>query len=431
MSSFALSVRKIRQNLVTALSSTVIAGVLGLATLAINTRSLAVAEVGTIAAVQAYALLVSGLLTLSTHLPLMRMGTDAIEGGRTDELQALVRYALRLDITAGAASSFVTVLLAGWGGDVIGISGSIQEGLAIYAIPMLFSGLSSANGLLRLVDRFDVMRTVEVAGASLLLLAILALSLAGAPLRAYLFAYACVFGLTFLVRYVSARAVLRRRFGKPPFSSGLQPELKRQFRGFAASSSLGSSIDTLRNNVDVIAATSLFGREGAGIYGVAKQASGTVRKFSSFTSLVSFVEFSRMTTRGEIDERRRLFTHLLKICAGIGAAALLAAALFGRPALSYGFGAEYSKGYWPFLMLVGAAALQFVMNPVSMHVQITRGGLPAMMCNLVGLVAFGAFLFPLAWLFGLQGIAAASVVYFLVSMLSGAWLIRPRDGSGK
>jgi O-antigen/teichoic acid export membrane protein len=421
---FSRSLIQIRKNLVTAMSSTVLVGLIGLATLAINTRVLTLEEVGTLAAVQAYALLISGLLTLSTHLPLMRMGTQAVEDGRTGELHALVRLALLLDVFAGIAAAVVTALCAGPAGSLLGINPDIRFGLSLFAGAMLFSGLSSANGLLRLTDRFDALRTVEVSAALLLFVAVVILAFTDAALDAFMAAYAVVFGLTFLARYLIARRVLARKFPKAEPLVQLERARKREFAGFALTSSLSSTIDALRNNLDVVAASSLLGREAAGIYGVAKQASGAVRKFASFSSLVSFVEFSRMTARGELEERARLFRHVLKICGLIGLAAVAAAILVGRPALTYGFGASYAAGYGVLIILVVAAALQFQMNAISMHVQITHGGMPAMMCTLLGLLAFIASIVPLASVFGLDGISGASVIYFLVSILAGAWLIK-------
>jgi O-antigen/teichoic acid export membrane protein len=64
------------------------------------------------------------------------------------------------------------------------------------------------------------------------------------------------------------------------------------------------------------------------------------------------------------------------------------------------------------------------MYPVSMLVLIDRGGTPSMMCSLVGLIAAGLSLLPLAWAFGLVGVAFASIVYLVVTMAVGVWMIR-------
>jgi O-antigen/teichoic acid export membrane protein len=423
-SSFNVALNQLKENLATAVSSTVLAGIIGLVTLAINTRVLSLPDIGSIASVQAYVTLIVGILSLSTHLPLMRMGTTAIEEKRIDELHALIRHALLLDLAVGLAAAVATLLFATSVGALLGISPGIRAGLLIYAAPVMLFSLSSGNGLLRLVDRFDVMRTVEVSGALCLLAAVLGLAFIDAPVSAYFLAYAAVYGLSQLARYLLARKALRKRFGREEGAGALAPGKRREFFGFAVSSSLGSTIDTIRNNADLVVVSSLFGKEGAGIYGVAKQMSGAVRKFTSFSSLVSFVEFSRMTVRGELDERARLFRHVFRICAAIGLAAVFGALIVGRPLLIHAFGPQYSAAYWPFVALVLAAALQFLMYPVSMLVQIIRGGMPAMMCNLAGLLAFGLSLLPMAWAFGLLGVAIASSVYLVVTMFAGALMIR-------
>jgi O-antigen/teichoic acid export membrane protein len=173
----------------------------------------------------------------------------------------------------------------------------------------------------------------------------------------------------------------------------------------------------------VLTVNSLFGSTGVGIYAVAKQVSGAIRKFSSFSSLVSFVEFSRMTARGEYRERARLFQHVLAISAAVGAVAVVAVTILGEPILVYGFGPKYAAGYWTLVALMVAAAAQFVMNPVNMRVQIVRGALPAMMCNVAALAAFGLSLLPLAWGLGPEGVAVALIVYSLVVIGVGGWLI--------
>lgn len=426
-STFSAALTQIRRNLVTVMSSTVIAGLIGLATLAVNTRVLGVAEIGTIAAVQGYALLVAGLLTLSTQLPLMQMGTQAIERDAIPELYALVRYALVLDLLMGITAVVAVGLCVGPVGEWLGIGTYIREGLAFFALAMLFSTFASSNGLLRLIDRFDLLRTIEVSGALSLFVAVVVLGALEAPLDYYLAAYALVFGATACLRYLSARLALSRRYPRPMSRETLSSEQRRSFFRFALNSSFAVTIETVRNNGDVVAVSSLFGREAMGVYAVAKQAAGAIRKFSGFTSLVSFVEMNRLIARGETAESRRVFEHLLKVCAFVGGIAFLTAIVVGEMALRLAFGPTYAEGYWILVILVAAAGIQFVMNPVSMFVQIDRGAFVQMMCNLAGFVVFAASLVPLAMWVGPEGVAVASVLFFLVATLASAWLIRPAE----
>jgi O-antigen/teichoic acid export membrane protein len=420
------ALRQIGRNFTTALSSSILVGILGLLTVAANTRALPIADIGTLIVVQAYANLITALLTFTTQLPLIRMGVYAIEHGEIDRLHGLVRFALLLDMLAGVGASALALLLAVSAGAWLGLTDQVRFGLLIFAPALLFGGLSSGNGILRLVNRFDVMRTVDVGVAGVTLLGVLALWVVHAPLWQYFFVYSVAVGLLPLSRYAAARLVFRRQYPITGERKPLSVKDRRDFFAFAVQSSLASTIETFRVNADTVIASRLFSHEVVGIYGVAKQLSGVVRKFANFPSLIAYAEVGRMVARKDMAGSRALVTRVCLLVGAFGAACVIGAILLGRPALGILFGPGYVPGYVPLILLMIAATLQLVHNPISMYVQVLRGGAPVLYANGAGLLAFATVVACFVSWFGILTIAAAHSIFFLVVI--AAFLLTLRRG---
>lgn len=391
-------------------------GILALLTAAINARALSLGDFGSLVLVQSAATLIVGLASFSTHLGIMRFGAIAVERDDPAALFGLVRLARRLDLGAGLIAGSIALACFGPVGGLLGFSQEMRLGMAYFAVGLLFSGFYSGLGLLRLQDRFEIIRSFEVGGSFFLLLAAVVLWAVDAPLLAYLAAYAIYVGGVPFLRYLVALRVLHRAYSPPDGPARLKPDERRAFIRFSLGSSVWASLELLRAQADTIIAGILFSNEMVGIFGAAKQVSGAVRRFSELASVVSFAEVGRLEARGEHRESSAIVGRVVRISVGVGVAAVLVTLVAGKQLLFYGFGPEFVAGSAVLVILMIGAALQFVFSPLIMYAQILRGARLPLIASIAGLVAFGGSILLLAGPFGLSGIAAGNVAFFIVAI---------------
>lgn len=421
---FKASFGRIKRNFGLAVSSSVAAGVLALLTVAVNARALSLDDLGHLVIVQSLAMLINGLGSFGTHLAIARSGAVAAERGNVADLYGIVRYARVLDLIAGLFAASLALLGAGPVGEALALSAPVRTGLAYFAGALLLSPLYSGLGILRLINRFGVISIVEVAGAAALFLAAVVLWLLDAPLTAYFAVYAVVFGGVPLVRYIVGLRILKAEYQAPSGRHRLSKEDRREFLRFAAGSSVWSSLELLRAQADTLIAGYLFSPGAVGVFGVAKQIAGAVRRFSEMAAGVSFAEIGRLEARGQLRESRALVRRICILSVAVGALAVLGAAVVGRPLLLYGFGPQFVSAYWALVILTLGAALQFVASPIVMYVQILKGAGVPLMATILGLILFAAVAVLLGPSFGIAGIAWANPAFFVVVIAVGLVVIR-------
>lgn len=423
-SPFKASFDRIKRNVGLAFFSSVAAGVLGLLTIAVNARALSLHDLGNLVIVQSLAMLINGLGSFGSHLAVIRSGLVAAEQGNAADLYGIVRFARLLDLFAGIFAALLALLVAGPAGEAFALSATVRTGMAYFAGALLVSSLYSGLGILRLMNRFGVISTVEVASAIALFLAAVILWLLDAPLTAYFAVYALVFGGAPLARYVIGLRILRAEYSAPAGRHRLSRKDSRDFLRFAAGSSVWSSLELLRSQADTLIAGYLFTPAAVGIFGVAKQIAGAARRFSELASGASFAEIGRLEARGELRESRALVTRICALSALVGGVAIVGAAIFGKPLLHYGFGPQFVTAYAALVILTVGAALQFVASPIVMYVQILKGAGIPLLATALGLIVFAVVAFLLAPGFGIAGIAWANPAFFLVIIAIGAIVIR-------
>jgi O-antigen/teichoic acid export membrane protein len=174
-----------------------------------------------------------------------------------------------------------------------------------------------------------------------------------------------------------------------------------------------ATADTVRSNGDSLLVGAAVSVEAAGIYNVAKQLAGILRKLNTVYASAAFPEISSLSAHGEEENAALVRRRMLWVGGAIGVVAVAAALVIGRPVIGLLFGPRFEAAWLPLVILTAAAAAQLISHTLSMYVQVYVG--PERLFR-VYLVAIGIFViaaFPLTSAFSISGTALAQLLFSL------------------
>ena len=406
--------RRLGRNMAWLAGGTGGAALLGMLAVAFNARALTAREFGLLVLLQTSVLALRGLTTLLTQQPVIHIGSEALDEGDRARLGRVIGLALLYDFGGALAASALGVTALLLGGEAIGITGELHRHAFVFAAALPFMGYLTANGIFRLLDRFDLMSALQSGSALLLVTAAGALYWIGAPFSAYVWTWAIYLAASAQVPLWTALWLARRHDIHVSFRLGeLSSADRAKVSAYCWSSWGVTLVDTLRTQGDALLVGAMVGVEAAGFYNVAKQVAGVLRKVTDMYSSATFPEIATLRARGDAAASRQLRRRL--ILAGIAALVVGVAgiALVGRPLLGWVFGPGFVAGYGALVLLVAAAGVQLVAHTQANYVQIYLTPGKLFPIYLTALLAFLGAVFVGLQGFGITGGAAGQLAFSL------------------
>jgi len=179
-----------------------------------------------------------------------------------------------------------------------------------------------------------------------------------------------------------------------------------------------ATAETLRSNGDSLLVGAMVSVEAAGIYNVAKQLAGVLRKANGIYASAMFPEVSALSSRGEAESAESVRTRILLLSAVVGIIAIVAAVLLGRFVLVQLFGSRFEPAYLPLIILTAAAASQLISHTLSMYVQVYVGPERLFRTYALAIAIFLIAVIPLTSLFSINGTALAQVLFSIALIYS-------------
>lgn len=381
-------------------------------TAVLNARALSVWEFGTLVLLQSGTLLVSTFMAFSTQQPIIKLGATALADGDLARLGRIVRLGLMVDMVAAVAASAIgfTILFASrrW----LGLDDDLTGSAGLFAASLLFGGYLSATGVFRLLNRFGLLSLIQAGCAAGLLAVTAYLYATAAPFEAYCWAWVVYYALnTQLPLIVGLR--LGHRAGIPLGRAGgkLERSDVRTFIAYCWTTWGMSTVETFRSNGDSLLAGAVVSVEAAGIYNVAKQLAGVLRKLNTVYASAAFPEISNLSAQGRDASANLVRVKMLWIGGAVGSVAVGAALIVGRPILGLLFGPEFEAAWIPLVILTGAAAAQLISHTLSMFIQVYVGPERLFHLYLLAIVPFVAVVFPLTSALSITGTAIAQLLF--------------------
>ena len=169
---------------------TVIAGLMGLASIALTARAIGPSDFGTLVIVMTYASIVDRLLNFQSWQFLIKNGANALEQKDKYRFRRQVKFSALLDSVSSALSTIVAISIAGIVGYLIDWS-TYEINLAMaYSITIFFHLSGMPTGVLRLFDQFKTLATQKILLAAFNLLGVFIAWKFGGELPHFLLAFA-------------------------------------------------------------------------------------------------------------------------------------------------------------------------------------------------------------------------------------------------
>jgi O-antigen/teichoic acid export membrane protein len=392
----------------------VVAALFMMLAVVLSARALSPREFGLLVLFQSATLMVATLMSFSTQQPVIKLGASAQAQGDLDHLGRIIGLGLLIDtgaamVAALGAFAFLT-LGRGW----IGIADDELGVAALFAASLLFSGYLTSNGIFRLLNRFALLSMIQAGCAAAILAATAYFYVRHAPFQAYCSAWAAFFVLNsqmplFVGIYLARQAGVRITFAPATMPRGET----RTFLAYCWTTWGVATVEALRSNGDSLLVGATVSVESAGVYSVAKQLAGVLRKLNSVYASAAFPEISALSAHGEHQAAGRVRRRMSAVGALVGGLAIVGALVVGRLVLGVLFGARFEVAYVPLVILTAAAAAQLITQTQTMYVQVYAGPEKLFRAYMFAIAIFLAAALPLTLSLSIAGTAIAQLLFTL------------------
>lgn len=414
---------RIRKNMLTLLVSSGLATLLTFGTVALNSRALGAEGLGIVTLLQGYIGLVAGLFSIGTQQPIIRLGSDYWRDGQAERISSLIMLGIVVDIAAAtiAGAVAVTVLVFFFPGD--SVYADLTPFVMIYALTAFFSGIGTMIGVLRLFDQFYLIGLITIGHAALNLAGSAAFFLLQVDIENYIIFFATTLLLSHLAHFGFGLGVLRSNgiFLKLALLVTIEKPAVQELFSYAWTTWSTSTLNTIRNRLDIVLLGIFGGVTAVGIYGVARQLTGMLNKLSNAATSAVFPEVARLATSADDELARILWRRLAWIGLGAGLLVTLLIHFVGPVILRLGFGADFEQGSMALTLLFFSASVMLSASTFGGFIQAFVSPRMLLAVYVASTVAFlaGSTLIVLDW--GLLGAALAQVAFsvslFLLSVL--------------
>ena len=403
--------------------SRVVAALCGLATLAMAGRGLGLILLGTLILITSYAKAASGIAKFQSWQLVVRYGGRGVANDDPEDFKTVTGFAFTLDVLSGVAGMIGAALLLPFVGRWVGISDQYLWLGLLYCTQLPTMGAATPNGVLRVLDRFDLISWAGTATPISRAILVAIAFAAGASFPVYVgIWYVTDLGGDLYTWYLSWREMRRHGLLK-----GITPTLRpHSLPGawkFAINVNLAASVQTVWGPIARLVVGGLLGPAGAALFRVASSLADSAQKPADLLGRAFYPEIVRMDLSS-----RKPWKLMFRGTALVGAVAVVAIGLLligGKPLVALIFGKAFTGAYAPLVILMAIPLLGIISFPLSPMLYAFGHSSGPLKAKLLGSVVFFALIAPLSWAFDIVGAAIALVLGNAVNVLVMLVLLRP------
>ena len=341
------------------------------------------------------------------------------ESGDSARAAAVFKSASYLEM-GGAIIAFILIMvLAPLGATYIAHDSSLTPMFRIYGTIVLANLISeSANGLLQIFDRFQVMAIITTIQSTVTLALIVVAFFSDAGLVAILLAYMCgkiigALGITVAALWQAGK-VWGKKWWRTPVAL-LAPQ-RKSLLTFAFSTNISSTISLVAKDSEVLWVSAFLGTTQAGYYKLALALSNLLQLPVSPLPKATFPELSREIARHSWDNVRYVLRQGSRLAATYSIPMTIGLVIFGSWLISTFYGSEYLPAYPALvILLVGYTFVNiFYWNRVAL-LSLGRPIFPTIV-NLVGMIIKVAGIILLVPQFGYLAFAGLLTGYYIFTV---------------
>ena len=387
--------------------SKAVAGIAGIATLAFAGRGLGVEMLGMLILITSYAKAASGLSKFQSWQLIIRYGGKVLADGDPEEFKSSTGFAFALDAVSGVGGMIIAVMLLPFLGKWFGITDQYLWLAVIYCTLLPTMGAATPVGVLRALDRFDLISWQSSSYPIVRAILAGAAFAANAPLETYVAIWFVTDLGGDLFFWFLAWRELRRRGLLEGIRPTLKPDSLPGAWRFAIHVNLTASLTVAWGPIARLVVGGLLGPSGAALFRIASSLTDSAQKPSDLLARAFYPQVVRMDLRSK--KPWKLMLRGTALAGSVGIAAILLLLAVGKPLIQLIFGKEFVGAYPIIIVLIIAPLLAIISFPLpSMLYALDRADAP-LKARLIGTIIFFLIIAPLAWTFGVIGAAMAFV----------------------
>jgi O-antigen/teichoic acid export membrane protein len=398
--------------------------------MAIAARSLGASTLGVLVLIQAFAQFLGDVVEFQSWQTVLHYGARPLAEGRKRDFQRVLRLSLVLDVASGVVAVALGVAGAIVFADQLGWGAAETPTAAVYMVSIIFMVSATPLGVLRLVDRFDVLARQAALNAAIRVVGGLVALVVSPTLEGFLIAWAAgtagawvyLAGSAFLE--LRRRALLEQFSWRGPLAQGL-PGVWR----FAWNTNLASTLDVAFTHVVTLMVGAMIGPSQAAFWRVGRQVADAIAKPAKLLTPALYPELARLRADNQHAAMWRLARNVGLLAGSVGVVLLAVSAAFGPGLLTLVLGQAFAPAAAVMTWQVAAAVVGVFALPLEpMLISLGKPG-AAVRVRLAVSATFLALLPFLVTRFGLIGAGAGLGAAAVALALGMLWFILRENGN--
>ncbi|MFL6763954.1 MAG: lipopolysaccharide biosynthesis protein, partial [Sphingomicrobium sp.] len=323
--------------------SKIVAALCGIATLAFAGRGLGVTLFGTLILITSYSKAVSGMVKFQSWQLIVRYGGHGIAHGDPEHFKVATGFGFALDMVSGIGGMLIAAALLPFVGSWVGIRPEYLWLALIYCTLLPTMASATPTGVLRVLDRFDLISWGGTAQPISRAVLAGAAFLAGASFPVYVAVWYVTELFDDLLLWFLGWRELRRTGHLRGIRPTLNPKILSGAWRFAIDVNLTASIEAVWGPIGRLVVGGLLGPAGAGLFRVASELADGAAKPADLLARAFYPEVVRMDLSSSKPWKLMLRGSVL-----IGGVALLAIVILllgGKPLMTLLFGRSFLGAY--------------------------------------------------------------------------------------
>jgi O-antigen/teichoic acid export membrane protein len=399
-----------------------IAAAFSVSATALMANALPVAEFGLVVLLHTYIIVVRGFLNFRTYEAIVKFGVPFHDQQNDQQLVSLLRSTMIIDVGASIASTLACIAAVPVAAYLLHWDSMTASWAAVYSLAILSTPINTANGVLRLFDRFDALSVQFTVGPVIRLVLVATAWYLKAEMVWFVLAWGVAFISGNVYLLIRGQLELHRQI-TVSFWNGfdIRSPLKdlhsrtKEFWHFVAVVYWQTNVDLLPKHLSTLMAGSILGPAAAGMFRLAREFSTVLTQPAVILRDVLFPDLTRSWHASDDGFGPVLVkTALIAGTVGLGFAGL--SLFIGEPLLRF-VGDDYAAAA-PLLSLMLLAAA-FDLAGASLRAAAYAMGRAASVLRIhtLGIFTYVVLFFVFALWLGLIGPGFAAICSSLLTLI--------------
>jgi len=391
---------------------------LSLGYLAFAARALGVESFGVLVLVHVFAQAVSDISKFQSWQVVLHHGHGPLERGEIEPLQRVLRFSFTLDLFSAVVGVLIAITGVLFFGDWLNWPQASRGAAIAYMTSIAFMVTSTPTGVLRLLDRFDLLALRSGGGG---LTRFIGAGL-GWWLHAGLNEFLLIWYLANLTGFVTLfGSALRQLWVRglltrfPLFGGPIAPPIPNIWR-FVFSTNFNVTLGMAFSRLPTLAIGGLLGPAQAALFRVANQFAGAVNKPAKMVVPAMYPELVRMRASKDWRGLRAVSLKISLACGSVATLMVVIVAFAGGPVLELVMGPEFREASTVLTLIATSSAISIWGLPLEpLLISINKAGTVLILRSLVTMACLPLiYWFALMW--GLVGVGCAAIVTSLAML---------------